>query len=409
MSSRPGGSLRIPNIRVTPTLIGIVLFVLAALAVLGGMFVFGLYLIFVTTSPAILPGVRVGNTELGGLNIQQASEELDRQWNGQHPLVLVDGDRHWFLQPSELGLHLEAQSTAAMAYQVGRGSEGLSQALSLLLGGGWNVAPLVSFQPEIAAQGLGNIALSANIQAVDATLKYEQGSWQALPGIAGKALDVESAILEIGSAPELVLTTQFFALPMASVAPRASDVSASLEKLKPTLETLFNFQAYDPILNEWISWTVGAAEFAPWLRIVEENGEPQVLIDQPSLADYLARWQTSLGDGRTVQTDALDTQQIASAWKAAERITLILRHPSTTYVIQPGDMLTGIAYSVQMPYWKILEANPDLDMNTLPVGQTITIPSPNDMLSLPVVPNKRIVISIAEQRMWDLSGWRIAE
>jgi hypothetical protein len=41
-----------------------------------------------------------------------------------------------------------------------------------------------------------------------------------------------------------------------------------------------------------------------------------------------------------------------------------------------------------------------LDMNNLPTGETITIPSRNEMLPLPVIQNKRIVISIAEQRMW---------
>ena len=39
-------------------------------------------------------------------------------------------------------------------------------------------------------------------------------------------------------------------------------------------------------------------------------------------------------------------------------------------------------------------------MDTLSIGQTITIPSKDDMLPLPIVDNKRIVISIAKQHMW---------
>jgi lipoprotein-anchoring transpeptidase ErfK/SrfK len=34
------------------------------------------------------------------------------------------------------------------------------------------------------------------------------------------------------------------------------------------------------------------------------------------------------------------------------------------------------------------------------VGQTITIPSPDELLPLPIVENKRVVVSISDQRMW---------
>ena len=53
-----------------------------------------------------------------------------------------------------------------------------------------------------------------------------------------------------------------------------------------------------------------------------------------------------------------------------------------------------------MPYWKIQQANPAIDANQLSAGQVLTIPSKNEMLPLPVVTGKRIVISISQQRMW---------
>jgi len=48
----------------------------------------------------------------------------------------------------------------------------------------------------------------------------------------------------------------------------------------------------------------------------------------------------------------------------------------------------------------IMEANPEVSENTLYAGMQIIIPSLNDLLPLPVVQNKRIVISISEQHMW---------
>jgi lipoprotein-anchoring transpeptidase ErfK/SrfK len=53
-----------------------------------------------------------------------------------------------------------------------------------------------------------------------------------------------------------------------------------------------------------------------------------------------------------------------------------------------------------MPFWKLIEANPQLAGRNPYVGETITLPAKDAMLKLPVVMNKRIVISIDEQRMW---------
>ena len=52
-----------------------------------------------------------------------------------------------------------------------------------------------------------------------------------------------------------------------------------------------------------------------------------------------------------------------------------------------------------MPYWMILQANPGLDPENLISGTEITIPSKNELLPLPVIPNKRIHISIKKQQL----------
>jgi lipoprotein-anchoring transpeptidase ErfK/SrfK len=52
-----------------------------------------------------------------------------------------------------------------------------------------------------------------------------------------------------------------------------------------------------------------------------------------------------------------------------------------------------------MPYWMILHANPGLDPDTLWVGAELVVPSKDDLLPLPIIPGKRIVISIGKQHM----------
>jgi lipoprotein-anchoring transpeptidase ErfK/SrfK len=53
-----------------------------------------------------------------------------------------------------------------------------------------------------------------------------------------------------------------------------------------------------------------------------------------------------------------------------------------------------------MPYWMIAQANPTVNPDALSAGQTIDIPSKDQLLPLQVVPGKRVVISISRQRMW---------
>ncbi|MCB0028248.1 MAG: L,D-transpeptidase family protein, partial [Anaerolineales bacterium] len=63
------------------------------------------------------------------------------------------------------------------------------------------------------------------------------------------------------------------------------------------------------------------------------------------------------------------------------------------------ETLSSIGRDYGVPYPWIQEANPQLGDN-LAIGQQITIPSVDNFLPLPVVENKRIVVSISEQKMW---------
>jgi lipoprotein-anchoring transpeptidase ErfK/SrfK len=52
-----------------------------------------------------------------------------------------------------------------------------------------------------------------------------------------------------------------------------------------------------------------------------------------------------------------------------------------------------------VPFWMIGRANPSLNPDAIPAGTELVIPAKTDLLPLPVVPNKRIVINIGQQRL----------
>jgi lipoprotein-anchoring transpeptidase ErfK/SrfK len=370
----------------------------AALVVLAVIAFFSLFVLF-TLSDRILPGVVVGETSIGGMSIDKASEALWADWNENTRLIITDGTHYWQDIPGQFGLYLDSTSTAEKAYEIGRGTEGLSQFFGLLKRGKDYVAPEVVVNMEAARAKLELYAEIIDVPATDAALKYTDGEWSAMPGITGVALDIPHTLAELVTQRSLVMSSGYFSFTLMPVLPQFEDVSAALEKLQPILDRSMRFEAYDPITNETTKWTVDPQTFASWVRIENLDGDPNLTVDQSALSAYLQEWQNQLGAGRTLQ-EGYYVADIVNAWKADKRYAFIVWHPASTYKIQPGDMLTEIAYRARMPYWKIIEANPGIDPEKLIAGEDLVIPSQNEMLPEPIVKNKRIVISITSQRMW---------
>ena len=87
------------------------------------------------------------------------------------------------------------------------------------------------------------------------------------------------------------------------------------------------------------------------------------------------------------------------SWNDGQTPMITVYHDPTTYQVNPGESLWSISLKLGMPLWFIMDANPDLTIDNLTAGMELTIPSKNILVPLPPVPNKKIVISISEQRM----------
>src|SRR5690606_41274645 len=70
--------------------------------------------------------------------------------------------------------------------------------------------------------------------------------------------------------------------------------------------------------------------------------------------------------------------------------------PERRAFVQSAETLSGIGFDYGIPYPWIQQRNPCVE--SLAVGQEIAIPAADALLPLPVVPNKRIVVSLSEQR-----------
>jgi lipoprotein-anchoring transpeptidase ErfK/SrfK len=95
----------------------------------------------------------------------------------------------------------------------------------------------------------------------------------------------------------------------------------------------------------------------------------------------------------------LDTQEvIASVGDAVAtgktEALLRVRYLPLSYEIAAGDRGYSIARKTGMPFGLIDTANPGLDWNNLSIGQVVNLPSPDELLPMTPVANKRIIVDL---------------
>ncbi len=376
-------------------------FVLALTPIL---FVLGVYFYFMVTG-LIMPGVQVGGIPLEGLTVQQASAVLDQVWNVEYRISIIDLDDaslEWEVAPSEIGLSVDAQMSAKLAYARGRGAGvimGVKHMIDTWLDG-WAIEPWVSFDALAARSAIRSWASGMNVAPVDADLILRDGEIIQVTAQQGRSLDVEATLDLLSADPtSLMLRYQFAPLVMSPVSPVTDDVAQAAAQAEHLIGSQPSIRAYDPVTDEQFEWTPSRLEISSWLRTERPEGDLQVILDSERLAAYVEELNASLGGERGFDLD----EGLAAARLETQRgdsETLLIRYHPTSYVVQRGDTLISISLQVGLPYWKLLEYNPEVATRGLSVGRAIVMPPRDAMLSLPVVMDKRIVISISQQHMW---------
>lgn len=373
---------------------GLIALILLPAALLAGIFAYS------TWTDRIYPGVSIAGIPAGDLTRTRLAEKLDAAWNRRQSMILVDGSQSWPAKLSDLGLQVDAQATAERAYAVGRGPDWLPEMLWLARFGELPVEPVVLFSPKDARAGLEQLSEIINTPAQNASLRFENGDWIAVPGQNGRSIDIEAALRRLAADPQAAVSSGRLPVSMQTVIPNISDMAPALEQLRSAIDRPLELRAYDPITDETIAWSVPRETLAGWIEVSQQGSAITLNLDARRLAEYLQAWQDANLDPERSLDEFNLPGSLTERWLAGAPVTLTLRHNPTQYTVKSGDTLTQIAFQAGMPYWKIQEANPGIDPDHLTAGQVLTIPSKNEMLPLPVVLNKRIVISISQQHLW---------
>lgn len=372
----------------------------------GAVFVFGILALFgvyayYQLSGRIVPGVMAGKTDLGGMTFEQAATDLQVSWNLQNQIQVHNGIESVSVSPSDLGMGIDPIITAQRAHAVAHGDFFLAEIMQMLVSAtdGWQVHPEFYYDETVAMGTLQQLAPELSLPPKDASLQVVGEQVVAVPGEIGYTINMEESLATLNANPESVLISGLLQVTLKPVIPPVMDAAEAATEAQKLIDTPVTIQAYDAIVNESIQLPVPRSEVATWLTVEASETGPRASLDPVKVGAYLNSLAPDLGSGRFLDGNRYSHELVDSIVNGGAPVMMISHHP-TTYTVQPGDTLLKIGWNLGIPFWMILEANPGLNPDALPAGGAIQIPSKDDLLPLPVIPGKRIVIGIRKQHMW---------
>ncbi|MDX2141035.1 MAG: L,D-transpeptidase family protein [Chloroflexota bacterium] len=369
----------------------VVLLLTLVLATLGA--------VFILSSDSVLPGVRVAGIPLGNLSETEAAAQLAQVWQSRG-IILRDGALIYPVQPDVIGLTLDANASAAAARDYGRRADSLGNIAGAAFGR-VNIAPVVTLDRDVFAAGLATIAQSLETPARNAGVQFVNGTVQPRVAVNGRMIDIGATVAQVEAHGTFAFADGEIELVMLDVPPAMTDPTPVVEAARALLANPLTIRAYNPVTDETIHWSVSPEEWIGWLSAETDQTQPTGLalaLDDALLRTWLSTRESELPAAVYLNADESITQLQAAIASSRTDATIRVYNRDRQYTVQAGDTITAIAWDYGVPYLYIEQANPGL-ASGLTIGQRITIPSADAFLELPIVFDKRIEVSISEQRV----------
>jgi vancomycin resistance protein YoaR len=250
-------------------------------------------------SNLVMPGVASSGVALGGLTREEARAALENSFRYDDQVVFTFrfGDQFWQYSAGDLGVGFDVEATLDQAFGAGRGESvvnNLAQQASIWLNGR-GVAPVIRYDQNATLAAIQSIAAEVNRPAADATLRIEGTSVITTPGQSGRALDVQTTLLQIDDAIRALRQGGEINLTVNEAAPTIWETETAAAKVRAALSGPVTLVAENP---------AGSAPLGPWtttpeqiravlsLRLVENGDGTQsydVEVNTEPFRDYITR------------------------------------------------------------------------------------------------------------------------
>jgi len=227
----------------------------------------------------IFAGVAVGGVDVSGMSTQQAAtlltQRLDYPQRGK--IAFQEGTNMWTAKPADLGLFLDAQTTALAAYNLGR-----TGSLAVRLADQWrawssgiDLAPWFVFDKRIAQNYLLSIAKQVDRPIIEATLGVSGVEVVVNSGQVGRNMDVPAALASL-DAQLKTMTDGLVPLVLHETPPVILDATAQAELARQILSAPLTMQIPDVQEGDPGPWSFEPVALVQMLiiqRVKSDSGE----------------------------------------------------------------------------------------------------------------------------------------
>ncbi len=261
-------------------------------------------------SGRVVPGVSIGEVDIGGMTGAQAAEALAGRYGALEDVTYSFryGDKVWTARAAELGLRFPADELLERAYAIGRSLDAAGN-LREQAEAWFNGAALplsLRFDEADARAYLEELAREIDRERQDARLRIHGLQLEISPGISGLKLDQDATLLNLR---EVVLAGQGereIALVVDESPPRASNVEEAAALAQAALSAPLQLVGTRPSGELLMPWIVAPEQIRAGLALTlrDDGGDLRydVSVDLSAHARFLAtlspQLSTATADGR---------------------------------------------------------------------------------------------------------------
>ena len=358
------------------------------------------------TGDTILPGVQAMGLDLSGMPRGEAGLALVKAWHAK-TITVQAGNTSWKLPITQLGYQLDASRMAQLAYEQGRTPASLAALVRRQAPAA--ISPIWKLDANVAVATLRPLVTPLEAPALDASVHITGSQVLETPLAVGQAVDLTGGIADLEQHASQVLADGRLALTVTPLRPQVIELGAATEQARQLLAGPITIRLYDPVNDQRLTWQVTPAEIGETLALQIPPGNPAAAswaVDAARLKELLRRKAETLTGGQTINPQEALPLLTKTITGPRGEIKLRVYHDAKEHLVKAGETLSSIADDYGIPYPWIQQTNPELGEN-LRSGQKIIIPSQDEMIPLTPVENKRIIVSIKDQKMQAFENGKI--
>lgn len=353
--------------------------------------IFGFFVMSHVFAGQIFPNVWAMGVSVGGMTIEEAEATLLSAWENDIEIELyAEGELFARVRPADLGLQLDARQTAEMARNVGMSG----------IPFGYGVRPIVTLDYTAAQHYMiTSVNNDVFVEPYEAGYAWEGDQLVAVDGRSGRSLDVALTMQRLQQDPVSVITSRRLDLLMTPIHPVMVDGRPFIDAATAIATSEIMLVGYDPYRDEQVPWTTTREEITRWLMAAPNGVRLREATFVPFVNAISRTLQTGENQLRYIDPDEAMTAVEAAMQSGETRVNIRIRYLPSQYIVRSGDTGFAIARRTGLPIFLIQQANPGRNLDEIYVDDVINLPSPDSVLPVTPIPNKRIVVDLRTQTL----------